>query len=415
MARPVSGSSLDVQIRRNTALLAAVVAVNSAVLQLVAAISSLTFVQVTGVERLLGLGPAIFLTSSALTALPAGRAMDRFGRVPVIATGFGCGAVGCLLTALGTKAGSAAAVVPGIALVGSSGAVALLIRTAAGDMYRPERRARGIALVLSGAVLGAILGPAFFSPLFAGRDLEAASLTLPWVAAAGFCIVAMTITLFVRPDPKRIGELLATDNRTTADAVTLLELLRRPGVVPSLLAGLASYGVMASLMNLAGYVVVDHHHHEQHAVFPIIGAHVLGMYALILVVGALIDRIGRTPALGGGLAVMALSSAGLAWFESVPATAALLFGLGLGWSLSFVAATAQLADQTSPAERGKLLGLNDLLASLFAASLALIGGYTLDAMGVAAIAVGAATIVLLPLLWIFRLGPSSVRPLREAG
>ena len=37
-------------------------AVYSAVLQLVAAVSSLTFVLVTGVEGLLGLGPAIFLT-----------------------------------------------------------------------------------------------------------------------------------------------------------------------------------------------------------------------------------------------------------------------------------------------------------------------------------------------------------------
>ena len=60
-------------------------AVYSAVLQLVAAVSSLTFVLVTGVEGLLGLGPAIFLIASALTAVPAGRAMDRFGRRPVIA------------------------------------------------------------------------------------------------------------------------------------------------------------------------------------------------------------------------------------------------------------------------------------------------------------------------------------------
>ena len=55
-------------------------AVFSTVLQLVAAISSLTFVLVTGVEGLLGLGPAIFLASSALAAMPAGRAMDRVGR-----------------------------------------------------------------------------------------------------------------------------------------------------------------------------------------------------------------------------------------------------------------------------------------------------------------------------------------------
>ena len=63
-------------------------AVYSAVLQLVAAVSSLTFVLVTGVEGLLGLGPAIFLIASALAAVPAGRLMDRIGRRPVIAGGY---------------------------------------------------------------------------------------------------------------------------------------------------------------------------------------------------------------------------------------------------------------------------------------------------------------------------------------
>ena len=65
--------------RRNTFLLAGAMAVYSAVLQLVAAVSSLTFVLVTGVEGLLGLGPAIFLISSGLAAAPAGRLTDRIG------------------------------------------------------------------------------------------------------------------------------------------------------------------------------------------------------------------------------------------------------------------------------------------------------------------------------------------------
>ena len=144
----------DLPIRRNTILLGAIMAVNSAVLQLVAAVSSLTFVLVTGFEALLGLGPAIFLTASALTAFPAGWSMDRFGRVPVIVVGFALGAIGCALTALGTATEQAVPVIVGFALIGSSGGVSLLIRTAAGDMYPTDRRARGIAYVLSGAVVG---------------------------------------------------------------------------------------------------------------------------------------------------------------------------------------------------------------------------------------------------------------------
>jgi MFS family permease len=399
-----SGAPPNLPIRRNTVILSATMAVNSAVLQLVAAVSSLTFVLVTGVRGLLGLGPAIFLTASGLTAVPAGRLMDRLGRTPVMTFGFAVASAGCALTALATRTGSTLTVIAGFALVGASSGIALLIRTAAGDMYPPERRARGISYVLFGSVFGAILGPTVFSPLFAGKDVEADSLTVPWLAAGGIALVALALVQFVRPDPKRIAELIGSrdDAQLPAAAAPLSELVRRPGVIPAMVAALASFGVMVSVMNLTGYVVVEHHHHNQDSVFPIVGAHVFGMYALVLVIGAVIDRVGRTSALEVGLVVMGLSTIGLLWAESVFATAVLLLGLGLGWNISFVAATAQLADRTSPAERGKLLGFNDLLAALLGAGLALLGGYALDALGVAALAIGATVIVAAPVLLIVR-------------
>jgi MFS family permease len=404
-----SGSAPGLPIRRNTVILSATMAVNSAVLQLTAAVSSLTFVLVTGVRGLLGLGPAIFLTSAGLTAVPAGRLMDRVGRVPVMTAGFALGAGGCALTALATRIDSTLAVICGFALVGASSGIALLIRAAAGDMYPPARRARGISYVLFGSVFGAILGPTVFGPLFAGKDVEARALTVPWLAAGGLALVALVLVQFVRPDPKRIAELIGNRDGavTSVAAAPLGELIRRPGVRPAMLAALASFGVMVSVMNLSGYVVVEHYHHSQGSVFPIIGAHVFGMYALVLVIGALIDRIGRVPALQVGLIVMALSTIGLLWVSSVFATAVLLLGLGLGWNFSFVAATAQLADRTSPAERGKLLGFNDLLGALFGASLALLGGYALDAIGVAALAIGATVIVATPVLLIARTATAS--------
>jgi predicted MFS family arabinose efflux permease len=239
--------------------------------------------------------------------------------------------------------------------------------------------------------------------MFAGKDVEADALTVPWLVAGGISLVALAIVQFVRPDPKRIAELIAPpEEAEPAPAAPLREIVRRPGVIPAMLAALASFGVMVSVMNLTGYVVVEHHHHHQDSVFPIIGAHVFGMDALVLVIGALIDRVGRTPALEVGLVVMALSTIGLLWVASVLGTAVLLLGLGIGWNISFVAATAQMADRTSPVERGKLLGFNDQLAAFFGAGLALLGGYALDAIGVAALAIGATVIVATPILLIAR-------------
>src|SRR5919106_3344548 len=105
-------------VRRNTALLGACLLMLSGVLQLAVAVATITLVLVTGIDWILGLGPAIFLTAGALAALPAGRLMDRLGRVPVIAGGFVIGAVGCALTALGCLAENALLVILGFLGVG---------------------------------------------------------------------------------------------------------------------------------------------------------------------------------------------------------------------------------------------------------------------------------------------------------
>ena len=387
-------------VRRNTILLSASLAANSAMLQLSAAVATLTVVLVVGVRSLVGLGPAIVLGTGALSALPAGRAMDRFGRVPVLVTGFALGIAGGILAAVGAAFDLAVPVLVGLVFVGAASATALLARTAAGDMYPPSRRARGISFVLFGAVFGAILGPTVFSPLLAGKDLDADALVLPWLAASAFMVLGLVLVASVRPDPSKIAKMLAGPERAEKPAEFAV-ILRRPGVLPSMVAAMASFSTMVGIMTLTGVVVVDRGHPAD-VVFPIIGAHVVGMYALVIVVGDLIDRIGRTRALVGGLALMAASAISLIWFTSVATIAFTLFALGLGWSFSFVAATAQLADCTSPVERGKVLGLNDLLSGLTGAALVLIGGFALDAVGVAALALGGLAIALAPAGWIVR-------------
>ena len=99
----------------------------------------------------------------------------------------------------------------------------------------------------------------------------------------------------------------------------------------------------------------------------------------------------------------------------MPTTALLLFGLGIGWNLSFVAATAQLADATLAAERGKLLGLSDLLSGLTGAALALLGGVALDVLGVAALALGATALAVAPAIFLARIRPAAEPARMTAG
>lgn len=404
---------MTLPIRRHTVLLGTAMAVNSAVLQLNAAISSLTFVAVTGSNGLLGLGPAIFLAAAGMTAMPAGRLMDRVGRVPVLALGYVFGCAGCLVTALSTHTRSTPLVVVGFIVIGAAIGIAQLIRTAAGDLYPPERRARGISYVLSGSVFGAILAATVYTPLFAHREAVARALTLPWLVAAAISVGALAVIVWVRPDPRFIADQIGSriDDAPAEPAAPLAEIVRRPGVLPAMLAAFSAQAVMVSVMNLSGYVVVGIHHHHESNVFPVVSAHVFGMYVLVIVVGALVDRVGRTTSLVTGLCVVCAATLALQWFSGVAMIAFLLFGLGVGWNISYVAASAQLADLTRPVERGRLFGFNDQIAALLGAGFALLGGYALESLGVVSLAIGAAALAIAPAAWIV----TRVQPPAELG
>jgi hypothetical protein len=51
--------------------------------------------------------------------------------------------------------------------------------------------------------------------------------------------------------------------------------------------------------DLAGSILLDHSQPDYHALFPVIVAHFVGIYALVIVVGDIVDWIGRTRSLSG--------------------------------------------------------------------------------------------------------------------
>ena len=171
-------------------------------------------------------------------------------------------------------------------------------------------------------------------------------------------------------------------------------------MIPALLAGQASFAVMVGVMTLTGAVVVDHQHHAAHLVFPIIGAHVLGMYALVLVVGDLIDRVGRTPhsragccdgPLGQQPAVGRRASRRPRSSCSAWASA----GTSRSWRRPPSSRTAR-----SRSSAASCWASTTCWPGLTGAGLALLGGLALSELGVAALAIGATVLVLRPALWI---------------
>ncbi|HEY6961836.1 MAG TPA: MFS transporter [Gaiellaceae bacterium] len=384
-------------VRRNALLLSLGLVFQSGMIQLAVALGTVTIVAVTGVHSILGLGPAVFLVAGALAVGPAGRLSDRVGRMPVIRGGYVLGICGPLVTAAATHWRSGVLVFLGLGLCGAAQSIVLLSRAAAAEMFAPERRARGMSIVLFAVVSGAIWGPLVFGPMFSGRGFDAHALTVPWLCAGLFTTAGLLISFGVRRDPRDLSTAFGADAQAPSP---LREILKRPGVPGAMVAAVASFAVMAGVMNLAGYVAVGHHH-AQGSVFTIISLHIVGMYGLVLVVGDAIERIGRRRAMAIGLAVIAASNAGMAWAGSIAAMSVCMFGLGLGWCLAYVAATTELVNLAGASERGRLVGLSDLLSSFGGAALALAGGvvYT-GAGGSVPLAWVTTGITILALAWV---------------
>jgi MFS family permease len=403
-ARPRIPALIDVSapVRRNVLLLAAGMAALYGMVELAAAVATLTFVSAGGPRGLVGLAPAVFLASAALAALPAGRWMDRVGRAPVLRVGFGAGVCGSLAAAIGTFSSSLPAVVVGFVLVGGSTGTVMLSRAAAADMYPPDRRPQGIALVLFGAVFGAVLGPVVFIPLVASGDLQGSSLGPAWLGAAGFMVVGLALAASIRPDPQQIAHAMSAESAEGAvgEPESLGRIVRRPGMLSALFGAVASWSVMVAVMTLVGSALVGHGQGEA-AIFPVLGAHFVGMFGLVLLVGPVIDRIGLRRALAGGLVLLSVCTLALAGtLDSVLLTSVVLFGVGLGWNIAYVAATTALAEGASPVERGKVLGFADLLSGLVGAGLTVMAGFALAAAGIAIVAVSGALLAMLSALVI---------------
>jgi MFS family permease len=368
--------------------------------ELVFGIAAATFEDLGGAGRLAGLAPAIFLSCAALAALPAGRAMDRTGYRRVLAGGFAAGLAGCLLAALGIATGSLIAALPGFALTGVAVGTVLLSRAAAAEMFPPRERPRAIALVLFGAVFGALLGPLVFAPLL-GEGSSA--LDLAWLGGAGFMAAGLLVISRLRPEPREVGAAFgppAPLPDAPESPARIRELVATPGVAPPLLAVLASLAGMVAAMSLVGSALVDHGH-EHGDVFPVLATHFLGMFGFFALVGPLIERIGRVTAIVAGLLLIAVAGIGLAsTLESIHLAALMLFAVGLGWNLSFVAATAELTERGPGGPPATLVGLADLLGNMSGAALVVAGGFALDAVGVATIGAAAAVLPVLAALWI---------------
>ncbi|MDE3113039.1 MAG: MFS transporter [Chloroflexota bacterium] len=402
-------------IRRNTMLLASTQAFVGAGTQLVPTLGAIMIERLLGSMLLAGLASSLIYVARLLIAYPIGWVMDAHGRKAGLLMGLTLTLVGAL--GLGTAIGRLSFPLFLVALLvfGLGIGAGQQLRTAAADMYLPERRAEGLGLVLTGSLIGAFGGPILISAAQAGApSLGADPTALVWFLVPLVVVPSMALVLLIRPDPKAIAADLARfypgyrPSAERADAMLaegagVTAWLRHYPLLVAFLSMFAAQGVMVMLMALTP-LVMAHNGHALTMISIAVSLHVVGMYALSLPLGRLADRVGRRNVILVGLAVVGFGAI-LVPLTAEYAIATLgLVLVGVGWSCINVAVTALIADTVPVSERGRAIGVVDSSGGLASVALPLLGGPLAEMLGPMSLAGLALVLVAVPGALALRLG-----------
>ena len=383
------------------------------------AIGSIMAASITGTNTWSGLPVAVSGLGSALASWPLSRLMNRSGRRPGLALGYGLAVVGALLGMGGVAIRSFPLMLGGMALFGIGTTSNLLARYAAADVSSGVRRGRAMGLIVGGSTIGSIMGPILMSPaLRVGARLgvpEVASAFL--ISVAGFTVAALVVEVFLRPDPLA----MARQSQESMDTGRPVGVARRLGEifadvrVQIALATLSiSQFVMISTTSISPVYLHDHGHNVQ-TIGVAVSFHLGGMYVTSPLSGWLCDRFGRLLmiAVGAGMLIVAVVLAALVPGSDRVLVIFALFLNGVGWNLAFVSGSALLTDALSPAERAPIQGLADLFMGLMGAFGAAAGGMILGLWGFTILNTLGAALVLLPLAVTLLRRPALISPSPE--
>lgn len=349
--------------RRLTTVLFSGVALGSTAYIAAVTISTLAVDEIIGSATFAGVPSAVATvgTAAGTTLLTLGVA--KRGRRPGLIAGYTAAALGSVVGGISLFTRSLPLLLVGMALLGLGNASSHLARYTAADLYPADRRGSALGMVVWGGTIGSVLGPALLQP--SGRlalDLGRSELLGGFLVSGVFMTAALVLYLIaLRPDPASLA--VGSHDRSDGSRGGLGAAFRLPQVRVALSAMIAGQVVMVMIMTSTP-LHIDHHGSDLGIVGLVMSAHTLGMFALSPLTGRLADRFGGYRVVSAGMVLLALAAVGAAYGpnSSTSLLVVVLFLLGVGWNMSFVAGSSLLAIGVADAIRSRLQGRVDSLA-----------------------------------------------------
>lgn len=334
--------------KRNVFILVLAQALLGAQMPMIFTVGGLAGQQIAGNICFATLPISVIVFGSMTTAPWLSTFMQNYGRRTGFYLGATAGAIGAVIAAYGLYLQSFTLLLIGSYFTGIYMSAHGFYRFAAADMATDSFRARAISYTMAGGLLSAIIGPQLtkvtsetFVVPFLGIYV-----TIIFLNLLGFLLFAF---LKIPRPPKAEG---------AAGGRSRLQLLMTPRIAVAMICAMVSYALMNLVMTSTPLALVGCGFTQNNAA-DIVMFHVLAMYAPSFFTGHLINRFGVERIVTVGLIILTASGGvALAGVELANFTVALIL-LGLGWNFGFIGGTAMLADSHTPAERGRVQGMND--------------------------------------------------------
>ncbi len=363
----MDGLEQQTRARKNVIVLVLAQAFLGSQMPMLFVVAGLAGQQITPYLCLATLPISLIVFGSMTTAPWLSNAMEKLGRRTGFFIGAAGGLGGALLCAYALTIPNFWLFLLGSYLAGIYMSAQGFYRFAAADTASDTFKPKAISYVMAGGLFAAILGPNLATYLSEGSGIANHERYIPvYLAIACLNLLGLAILWFI-DIPRGAGTNAATDGPVRSRA----QLMKEPRILVAVICGAVTYALMNLVMTSTPLAVVGCGYSEIDA-GRIVTGHVLAMFAPSFFTGHLINRFGVEKIMGLGLAILA--GAGLVALSGVELTQfyLALFLLGIGWNFGFIGATTLLTMSHSPAERGRMQGLNDLIVfgSVTLASLA---------------------------------------------
>ena len=339
-----------------------------------------------GIGILSGLIASAFTVAQLLSSPMWGRFSDKFGRRPALLIALSAAGIAYLVFGF---AESLWLLFLSRIVQGAGGGTVGVIQAYVADITEPEHRARSLGWLSAATNLGVALGPVVgaFAVVLGEKDLVpgAAELRMgqagPGIVAALLCGITILFAWKYQKESKTLQHQESERRRPREAVLRVLTHGSDPSSRLIWIYAIAIGAFQGTFPILPLFLNAEFQVTEKTIgyFFMYIGS--LSVFARVLLLGKLVDRLGEARLSRVGLVLLAMGLVGMPLSPNIGVLAIAVAMLPLGTAFTFPCVTALLSRVINPADRGLYMGLQQSFGGVSRIIAPLWAGFAFDTLG----------------------------------